>query len=135
MISALPRLVVVDDDVALRTVFAKVLTRAGYEVRTATGHPDVVALVDEQSPAAVLMDNHMPGTSGIDLITLLRERWSQDCLPILLISGSSNQAEIDTAMRAGANQFRRKPVELADLLSAVQDLLAPLSAPAPEASP
>lgn len=135
MIAAPPRLVIVDDDVALRTVFAKVLTRAGYEVSTATGNPDVVAMVDEQAPAAVLMDNHMPGTSGLDLITLLRRRWSQNSLPILLISGSSNQEEIDAAMRSGANDFRRKPVELLDLLSAVRALLEPSATQVTRTSP
>ncbi len=108
-------------------MFAKVLTRAGYDVLTTAGHPDVVALVDKQRPAGVLMDNHMPGTSGLDLIELLRRKWSKQALPILLISGSSNTDEIDAAMQSGANDFRRKPVELPDLLSAVRDLIFPTS--------
>lgn len=125
MMSPPSRLIVVDDDVALRTAFAKVLSRAGYEVFATAGTTDLVGLVQEQSPAAVLMDNHMPGTSGLDLIELLRQQWSKEALPILLISGSSNTEEIETALRSGANDFRRKPVEVPDLLSAVRELIAP----------
>lgn len=119
------RLLVVDDDEALRTVFAKLLKRAGYDVMTTTGSPDVPDLVEQYGPSAVLMDNHMPGASGIDLIRLLRERWSSVRLPILLISGSSNLTEIESAMSAGANDFRRKPVELPELLAAVQGISNP----------
>jgi CheY-like chemotaxis protein len=71
----------------------------------------------------------MPEASGIDLIRLIRSRWSGGELPIVLISGSSMQGEIDQAIEAGANDVRRKPVELADLVSTVRSSLEAKSSP------
>ena len=118
-----PTLFIVDDDVALRTAFARALERAGYDVVTTTGSPDLIGMIEDRKPAAVLLDNHMPGASGVELIGMIRNRWTPQELPIVLISGSSIQGEIDLAMAAGANDFRRKPVELADLISTVRALV------------
>ena len=121
-------LLIVDDDVALRTAFARMLERSGYNVVAATGSPEIVDLIENHRPGAILLDNHMPGATGIELIRLIRKHWSIDVLPIVLISGSSIQGEIDQAMQAGANDFRRKPIELGDLTSTVQALFEPTTA-------
>ena len=121
-------LLIVDDDAALRTAFARMLEHSGYNVVTATGSPEVIDLIENHRPGAILLDNHMPGTTGIDLIRLIRRTWSIDDLPIVLISGSSMQGEVDEAMQAGANDFRRKPIEFADLISTVQALFEPTTA-------
>ena len=127
MTSTNPTLIIVDDDVALRTAFARALERSGYDVLTTTGSPDLIGMIEDRKPAAVLLDNHMPGASGVELIGMIRTRWTPQQLPIVLISGSSIQGEIDLAMAAGANDFRRKPVELADLISTVRTLVEPVA--------
>ncbi len=124
MTPALPNLLIIDDDVALRTAFARALERIGYGVVATTGSPEVLDLISNHQPAMILCDNHMPGASGVELITLIRRQWSAEELPIVLISGSSIQGEIDAAMQAGANDFRRKPVDLADLVAAVECAIA-----------
>lgn len=120
MTTTRPALLVIDDDVSLRTAFAKALDRAGFDVTVTTGSTAVLDLIEDCQPVAIVLDNHMPGASGIDLIKLIRHRWNAHDLPIVLISGSSVQAEINEAMQAGANDFRRKPVELPDLISTVR---------------
>lgn len=122
---------IVDDDVALRTAFARALERVGYRVVAVTGSTAVIDLIVEHRPGMILLDNHMPEASGIDLIRLIRDRWSAGELPIVLISGSSMEGEIDQAIEAGANGVRRKPVELADLLSTVRSVLEAESTPDP----
>lgn len=117
-------LLIVDDDVPLRTAFSRALERCGYTVTAIVGaESEVVAQIEALEPSAILMDNHMPDANGIDLIAAIRTRWSGDELPIVLISGSSVQSEIDRAMAAGANDFRRKPVELSELLEVVDEAL------------
>jgi CheY-like chemotaxis protein len=122
---------IVDDDAALRAAFARALEHVGYRVVAVTGSPAVVDLIVEHQPGMILLDNHMPGANGIDLIRLIRDRWSRVDLPIVLISGSSLQGEIDQAINVGANDVRRKPVELADLISTVQGTLQQTSSPDP----
>ena len=122
-------IMIVDDDIPLRTAFSRALERVGYEVVAATGSPEVVDMVADLGPAMVLLDNHMPGTSGIDLIRMIRQRWSAGELPLVLISGSSIQGEIDEAVEAGANDFKRKPVELAELIATVEGVIEPSQRP------
>ena len=124
MTPALPNLLIIDDDVALRTAFARALQRIGYDVVATTASLEVLDLIRDHRPAMILCDNHMPGASGVELITLIRQQWSAEELPIVLISGSSIQGEIDQAMQAGANDFRRKPVDLADLITTVECAIA-----------
>lgn len=124
MTQSLSQVMIVDDDVALRTAFAKALDRVGYDVVTTTGSPEILDLIAADLPALILMDNHMPGASGTDLIKTIRQQWSLAELPIVLVSGSSIQGEIDEAMKAGANDFRRKPIDLADLIATVQAAIA-----------
>jgi len=122
---------IVDDDVALRTAFARALERVGYAVVATTGSPDVVELVGARQPSLILLDNHMPGATGIELIKAIRQKWSAGELPIVLISGSSIQGEIDEALKSGANDFRRKPVDLHDLIATVGATLGSPSPPKP----
>ncbi|MDH3301546.1 MAG: response regulator [Acidimicrobiia bacterium] len=127
-----PRVMIVDDDVALRTAFERALVRVGYSVETMTGSPDVIGRVAEAQPALILLDNHMPEASGVELIRSIRLQWSKEELPIVLVSGSSIQGEIDTAMAAGANDFRRKPIDLPELLATVRTSIGRSPAPEPE---
>ncbi len=111
---------IVDDDVPLRTAFARALERVGYSVTATTGSPDVLELIAAHRPALILLDNHMPGATGIELIREIRRLFSRDQLPIVLISGSSIEGEIEEAMKSGANDFRRKPVGLDELVATVE---------------
>lgn len=135
MMSAQSTVLIVDDDVALRAAFARVLERVGYKVVQTTGTPAVVDLVRTLRPTLVLLDNHMPGATGVELIGLIRAEFDLERLPIILISGSSVQGEIDAAMQAGANDFRRKPVELPDLISTVDAVSRSTSTPPQEVLP
>ena len=114
---------IVDDDVALRTAFARVLERVGYSTLAITGSNELPELINTHQPSLILLDNHMPEASGLDLIKAIRQQWSLTQLPIVLISGSSMQGEVDEAMKAGANDFRRKPVDIHDLIAIVETIL------------
>ena len=123
MTQSLPIVMIVDDDVPLRTAFARAIERAGYGVVTTTGSSGLLDLIVEHQPALILLDNHMPGATGIELIKAIRHEWSTEELPVVLISGSSIQGEINEAMKFGANDFRRKPVDLDDLVATVRSTL------------
>lgn len=120
-------LLLVDDDAALRTAFTRALERRGYRVIETSGSSTVIDLIADHEPELVLLDNHMPEIGGVELIQMIRHQWSVDELPIVLISGSSIQGEIDQAMKAGATDFRRKPIDLSDLISIVTTTLEPVA--------
>ena len=114
---------IVDDDAPLRVVFGRALERSGFAVHIADGAAAAAAVLEEHPVSVVVLDNHMPGMSGLEAIKLIRERRSSGELPILLVSGSSHVRDIELAMSLGANAFLRKPVGLDELVAAVRDLL------------
>jgi CheY-like chemotaxis protein len=126
--SGLPRLLLIDDDFISREVLALVLETYGFPIESAADGPEALALLDQldqldQSesvpPEIILMDNQMPGLSGLDLIAALRSRSSAR---IIAISGS----EVDESIKQATDGFLLKPIEAADvtalLAASVKDI-------------
>ena len=120
-------LTVADDQAALRTAFVRALERTGFETIEATSGSDVLAILSETPCSAAVLDNHMPGATGLELIEAIRSNSATAELPVILATGTSTQEDIDAAIRYGANEFLLKPVNLSDLVSAVQRLVGPES--------
>src|SRR5690348_4985730 len=97
------RLLVVDDDAAIRDTLAHQLARARFEVTTAPSAESALSQVGEVDPAVVLTDVRMPGMNGIELVKRLRER-----LPDVNVVVMTSFEDMDTAvgaMRAGAHDY------------------------------
>jgi len=112
-------ILLIDDDLPLRTAFSKALEREGHLTEGIDGSIDVIQKIEKFAPDLVLMDNHMPGKSGLQILELIRAKWSKEELPVVLVSGSTMQDEVDKALNSGVNAFRRKPVELWELVETV----------------
>jgi EAL domain-containing protein (putative c-di-GMP-specific phosphodiesterase class I)/CheY-like chemotaxis protein len=116
------RVLIVDDEDALRDAYAEMLRDEGYEVETARSSAeaiDVLDLLQRSELDLVLSDIQMPGMSGVQLLRAVRERDLD--LPVVLITGSP---AVDTAARAveyGALRYLVKPVSLDLLLRTVGD--------------
>jgi PAS domain S-box-containing protein len=81
------RVLVVEDDPAVRRITVRVLARAGYDVLEAADASEALALAEQEAAQLdlVLSDVVMPGRSGVELAVALRERWP--ALPVLLVTG------------------------------------------------
>ena len=88
-------LLLVDDDVVLRERLAKALRARGFEVRTAGGYDEAVALASYRAPDYAVVDLRMPGRSGLELVQALHEEDSGT--RILVLSGYGS---ISTAVEA-----------------------------------
>jgi len=106
-----------------------ILARGPYDVTTCNDAESALVHIRTDSPYDILISDFMlPGISGIDLITQLRQNRATSRLPIVLISGHNNYAMGERAKSAGANAFLNKPFTAAQLRTIVQQLLAdPLS--------
>ncbi len=112
------RVLIVDDDPAIRDGCAQVLTRRGYEcVEAATG-AEALRLLDESDFDLVLVDLKMPDINGLDLISSIRQR--DTLLPIVMITAYGTIQNAVEAMRLGANDFLPKPFDPEELLMVVQ---------------
>jgi DNA-binding response OmpR family regulator len=114
------RILVIDDDEAIRESLALLLQLRGFEVLTASNGLDGVAIFDAQRPTIVITDMMMPGGEGRDVIPQIR-RIAPDAR-IIAMSGSSSSGEgglLDRAAELGADACLRKPFEPGELFVAL----------------
>src|SRR5258706_4129184 len=105
---------VIDDDDAVRRAIGRVLESAGFRVLLAEGGERGLAMLRESEPDAVLVDLNMPGVSGLEVLTRVRE--SSPDTPVIMISGTGVIDNVVQALRRGAWDYVTKPVEDSRLL-------------------
>lgn len=108
----------VDDDQELNSIYSKLLTRAGYNVTTATTIAEGRKALNEQSFQAILLDLKLPDGNGIDWITDLKDNYST--MAIIIITGHADIPLAVEAMKRGADHFLTKPVNNNELEISLQ---------------
>ena len=106
----IPRVLIVDDDVASRKLMCKTLLREGFEVIEAENGAQALAVFDEQRPDIVLLDVEMPVMDGFTACVKLRQRQNTDHLPVLMVTGLEDISSVNRAYDAGATDFITKPI-------------------------
>ena len=105
---------VVDDEPAVRQLIAGILARAGHVVLTANSGQEAIRVLESEDVALVLSDINMPGSiSGLELIDALHAR--RPSLPIILVTGSVDEANLREALDRGAAGFITKPFKAVEL--------------------
>jgi DNA-binding NtrC family response regulator len=116
------RVLIVDDDEAIRTSTAESLARHDREVRTAESATAALTGLDRWRPEVVLSDVRMPGIDGLELLQLLTERLPD--ADVIMMTAFDDMPTIVSAMRAGAVEFLVKPLDLRELRHTVDRLFA-----------
>lgn len=107
---------IVDDDLdSLRAMEA--LLSEDFDPRMAASGESALQMIKEQIPDALLLDITMPGMSGLEVLTLLRQQEETKNLPVLLVSALADTEDIVTGLEKGANDYVPKPVQPAILLA------------------
>ena len=113
-----PRLLLVDDDLALRETVAEVLRDEGYEVVEAeNGRVALNLLQSGVSPTLILLDLMMPVMDGSTFCRALRAEPSIAALPVVVISANARAQE--QALECGADEYLPKPFDIEALLRIV----------------
>lgn len=118
------RLLVVDDEPHTRLGLSRRLMRRGYAVETAEGGPDALDKLLRDRYDLVLLDQCMPGMSGVDLLKLLRATYSPSDLPVIMVTGVDENALMAEALDEGANDYIVKPVEMPEMTARIETQLA-----------
>jgi FixJ family two-component response regulator len=110
---------IVDDDPTARESLATLLTDAGFEVTLFADGTSVVEGARAKTPACIILDLHMPGGSGLDILTKLdAKRYSA---PILVVSGRSDIPIVVEAIKRGAFDYIEKHRVGDDLVARVHE--------------
>jgi FixJ family two-component response regulator len=113
---------VVDDDSAIRDMLSMVFSKAGYEVVCFAEGASFLAAAKVKTPACVILDVHIPGKSGLDILKSLN---AQDYpVPIFIMSGSGDIPMAVEAIKNGAFDFVQKPFKGSEIVTRVKEAIS-----------
>jgi two-component system response regulator MprA len=115
------RLLVVDDDRALRDVLRRALTLAGYDVRLAESGASALAEVAGSAPDAVVLDAGLPDIDGLEVCRLLRREGNR--IPVLMLTARATVSDRIDGLDAGADDYLVKPFDVDELKARLRALL------------
>ena len=103
-----PRILVVDDEAAIRDSMRMILEYEGYEFLGAPSGQDAITAVERDAPDMVFLDIKMPGMDGLDVLGRIKA--ISDQLPVVMISGHGTVSTAVEATKLGAFDFIEKPL-------------------------
>jgi putative two-component system response regulator len=119
------RVLLVDDEELNLRVLRQVLERAGLRRVSATRDPrEAVALVARETPDLIVIDLHMPGLDGFEVMAALRPQLGPaGYLPILVLTADRSETARRRALEAGARDFLTKPIDPVEVILRARNLL------------
>jgi DNA-binding response OmpR family regulator len=117
------RIVVVDDDEVVTNVVVCVLREAGYDVEGACSPEDALQVTRARPPALVITDVRMPGLDGFDLCTMLKDHPRTRKIPVVFLSGWTEENDHTLGRLLGGAGFIDKPFNAETLLVTVEQVL------------
>ena len=116
------KILIVDDEEAVRFFIADALSRAGWQVHEADSGEAALAALSEQPFDVMLLDLRMPGMGGLTVMRQAKERWSEVII-IIMTAYASLDSAIE-AVRQGAFDYLRKPCSVDDIMGCVNRAMA-----------
>lgn len=114
------RVLVVDDDPAIREMLADYLGDHGYEVAQAANGAAARAEMERARPSVVLLDIGLPGEDGLTLARFLRERYE---VGIIMVTGASDVVDRVAGLEVGADDYISKPFDPRELRARLKSVL------------
>jgi FixJ family two-component response regulator len=112
---------VVDDDPAVRDTLSMVLSAGGYQVICFADGAALLSVARSRTPSAILLDVHIPGKSGLDI---LKELHGEDYpAPIFMISGQGDISMAVSSIKSGALDFIEKPFRGSEIVARLDEAI------------
>ncbi|MDR0843233.1 MAG: response regulator, partial [Acidobacteriota bacterium] len=116
-------MLIVDDDARNCELMGRRLTKRGFKTSSAGNGNEALGWIDSNPVDVVLLDVEMPGLSGMDVLKELRKKFTAAQLPIIMVTGKTDSADIVAALDAGANDFVSKPIDFPVVLARINTQL------------
>jgi class 3 adenylate cyclase/CheY-like chemotaxis protein len=117
-------LLVVDDNELNRDMLSRRLKSRGYDVMTAEDGQKCLDLVKQRRFDLILLDIMMPGISGIDVLKIVRAKYSAAELPVIMATAKDQGTDVVEALTLGANDYVTKPLDFPVVLARVENQLS-----------
>lgn len=120
-ISEIPwRILIVDDEAAIRRIVAFRLQQSGYQVTSATNGVEALEIFNQTFPDLVIIDLMMPEMSGFELTEQIRKK---SYVPLIILSAATDETSIIKGLELGADDFVKKPFSPQELEVRIKGLL------------
>jgi DNA-binding response OmpR family regulator len=106
-----PQVYVIDDNAADLVMARLLLRKEGCEPHLFEDQSKALETLSKETPNLILLDIEMPGISGLDLLKRLRRKVHLQNVPIVMVTGKSDIADVRTAIASGANDYIVKPLD------------------------
>ncbi len=119
------RIVIVDDDRALRDRLQQVLEHDGYHVAQAPSGLRLLTLLEVDRPDLILLDVAMSWINGFELCRAMKANPAYRAIPVIFISGRSQESDVEMGLSCGADDYFVKPLDTMRLVERVGEILQP----------
>lgn len=123
------KLLLVEDELAMRTTLTRTLTRRGFEVQACADGPSALEQWQRNPPQLVLLDLSLPGVDGLDVLQQARALGLRT--PVLILTARGTVGDRVLGLNAGADDYLPKPFDLDELEARVRALLRRQTSPPP----
>lgn len=117
------RILVVEDDEALRTLLEYNLSRSGFETVLAHDGDEALIKLSEDAPDLIILDWMLPGVSGIEICRRARARKETRSTPIIMLTARGEEADRIRGLDTGADDYVTKPFSVVELVARVKAVL------------
>ncbi|TAK87835.1 MAG: response regulator [Aquabacterium sp.] len=114
------KILLVDDSKTELHVLSELLTKKGYQVKTAENGEEAMRRLQEEKPDLILMDVVMPGQNGFQLTRAITRDPSFANVPVIICTSKNQETDRVWGMRQGARDYVVKPVNPEELLSKIK---------------
>jgi two-component system, cell cycle response regulator DivK len=118
------KILLVEDNELNRDMLSRRLERRGYQIVLAVDGKEGVEKAASEHPDVVLMDMDLPVVDGWDATRMLRADPRTAGIPVIALTAHALVQDRERALLAGCNAYQSKPVDFAELLSRIEELLA-----------
>jgi len=116
------KILVVDDEDALRTVLSAELNSEGYDVATAADGMEALAELQKSKFDLVLLDIKMPNMNGFEVLKVIKEKYTGT--KVIMLTGFADLKNAIESKKLGAEDFVSKPYDLVDLLTTIDRVMS-----------
>ncbi|WP_428663906.1 hybrid sensor histidine kinase/response regulator [Runella sp.] len=117
------KVLIIEDEDAIRENIAEMLSLSGYEVKTANNGSDGISQTLVFKPDVIVCDIMMPVMNGYQVLKTLRSSTSQANTPFIFLTSMANPAEIREGMLIGADDYLTKPFNFSELIATIESRL------------
>lgn len=112
---------IIDDDRSIRWVLEKSLLREGIDFKSFSSADEALRGLNQETPQVVVSDIRMPGTSGLDFLQVLHQRYPQ--IPVIIMTAYSDLESAVTAFQGGAFEYLPKPFDINQAVALIRRAL------------